>query len=139
MTRLNSFNKFFESKNQKINYFEQVIKDSLVEITDEGFDLNIDLDYLPNPFEPGGYNKISIGIRKPSNDKYKPNAPFKTSDIINSLIELNSQLTSHQIGDIYYHIMGYEPSTWYSANSLEDLKATDEVFDLMEIILVPKN
>lgn len=120
MKHLKEF-KLFESNSN----IAQIIKDSLVDITDDGFNLDIHVG-----------DRISISIRKPSDVKWRPNSPFNPVDIINSLVELDSQLTSYKIGDIYYHIVGYESSTWYSAKTLDELKELDETFDLMEVVLV---
>lgn len=118
MKYINSF-KFFESEDTfKEGEDVETIKDILSDINDSGFETKV----------TDTNNEIIVNISKPGIEhKRHTNLGFRISEILPTLKELHSQLKHEFNLDVaYFHIKGYEPSTWYSADTIDDLTKIGE-------------
>lgn len=111
--------------------FVGIVKDILSDLTDEGFDIKVEIDKIQDQkaeITNFGYypmvDIIRVIICKRGMEYNRQSfIGFDLIDIKGSVSELFSQLHDKSIYDVYYHIKGYEPNTWYSVNdnSLEDI------------------
>jgi len=98
--------KIFENSFSEI---KAIVYDSLSDLTDEGFSVTI--------YDVEDKKTLAVRISKPGMEYNRQSfLGFKIEDIMGGIDEMKSQL-SLEVGDIYYHIKGYEPSTWYSMDA----------------------
>ena len=96
--------RIFESS---VRELRQIATDSLSDLIDDGFNVIVS--------EQGSV--LMIDITKPGMEYNRhTKLGFYLKDIMNNIQELLGRIDSKP-KDVYYHVKGYEPSTWYSLSS----------------------
>lgn len=109
--------------------YHDIVIDALSDLSDRGYKVAV-VDAEGNP------KTLVVTISKPGIEyKRETNLGFKIEDVSKDIEELKSQLSDQKVKSVYYHIKGYEPSTWYS---LRSSTTEEEPIDQLSIEFIGK-